>query len=441
MSKKSKRAKIIRPMKQLEQGSLASSQVQPRLIERLAYAEQQVRAGDFEGCLNTCEPLLNSLPKQSEIRLDILALMGLAHGMLKNFQESLAIFDEAISIDPTRAEFWHNRGLASYNMGRLANTVRDLERAVELSKNDNNELSRRFAEQLHESRQELQKAMSAHGPDITLEEFAAREERFAQAVLLMKQEKWREAELMFRQLTGTKARVAPYWGNLGVSLMMQHRYDEADAAFKKSLFIDPDYPFARDNLEKLPETRRSGGPAGVKTINLAKGDDVQQYLTLYDKDLEGELTSYTVVEKSGHTVTSPRKRLGKQPPQYSFFLNPYQDARFAICPQCRGKTRVRKLSFVLNVEPKCITLLDQTARYCDTCDLLIVHQEELQTQLAIHLRKGRPTLIGHPYQVVGTVDPTEWDFDPSELSSTAQLIENLHDFREIITFSRQSGGR
>jgi hypothetical protein len=35
--------------------------------------------------------------------------------------------------------------------------------------------------------------------------------------------------------------------------------------------------------------------------------------------------------------------LGKQPPRYRFFLNPYQDARFSTCPQCANKTGQRKL--------------------------------------------------------------------------------------------------
>jgi len=424
-------------MRQLQQQSSTPSQIQIRLVERLAYAEQQVRAGDFEGCINTCEPLLNSLPNHSEMRLEILSLLGMSHGMLQHFQESYDIFNEAISIDPTRAEFWHNRGLASYNMGRLSETVHDFEHAVELSKNDNNEMARKFAVQLKESRLELQEAMRAHGADITLEEFSAREQRFAEAVSLMKQQKWPEAEQMLRQLTGTKARLAPYWGNLGVALMAQHRYDEADAAFKKALFIDPDYPFARENLEKLPSIRHSGGPIEVKTVNLAKGSDVKQSLALYNKDEEGEITSYTIVEKVGRTITGSWRRPGKQPPRYDFFLNPYRDTRFTTCPQCKGKTRSHNFSLVINVDPKCITKLDQICRFCDTCDLLIAHQDQLEEHLALHLLKGNPELIGHVYHVVGTVDPAEWHQQLHELTSTAQLIEYLHDFNEVITFSRR----
>ena len=45
------------------------------------------------------------------------------------------------------------------------------------------------------------------------------------------------------------------------------------------------------------------------------------------------------------------RRLGKQPPRYRFFLNPYTDVRFTTCPQCRGKTSQRKLPLVIHIDP------------------------------------------------------------------------------------------
>src|SRR5438445_13688037 len=69
-------------------------------------------------------------------------------------------------------------------------------------------------------------------------------------------------------------------------------------------------------------------------------------------------------------------RLGKQPPRYRFFLNPYQDARFSTCPQCTNKTKQRKLPLFLHIDPKQPLLLNKTCRYCPYCDLLIAHQDE-----------------------------------------------------------------
>src|SRR6266487_1510674 len=160
--------------------------------------------GDFAGCIRTCEPLLDSLPRRSEMRLEVLSLLGLAHGMLKQYQQSYDVFSEAIVLDPTKAEFWHNHGLACYYMSCPAEALQDFERAVELTKNNTSEIARKFAAQLQEGRQELQEAMQAHGTGTTLEQYVEREECFTQAMNLVRQEQWPEAELLFRELTETE---------------------------------------------------------------------------------------------------------------------------------------------------------------------------------------------------------------------------------------------
>jgi hypothetical protein len=40
--------------------------------------------------------------------------------------------------------------------------------------------------------------------------------------------------------------------------MMQERYDEAEAALKRSLEIDPKYTLAKSNFAALPDFRRTG---------------------------------------------------------------------------------------------------------------------------------------------------------------------------------------
>src|SRR2546421_11682338 len=112
MSKKPKRAKYPRPMKQLQQSSSVSSQTNGQLVSRIEHARQQMLKSDLAGCITTCEPLLNSLPKSSERRLDVLILLGLAHGMLRHYEQSYDILTEAITIDPTMADLWYNRAMA-----------------------------------------------------------------------------------------------------------------------------------------------------------------------------------------------------------------------------------------------------------------------------------------------------------------------------------------
>ncbi len=47
-------------------------------------------------------------------------------------------------------------------------------------------------------------------------------------------------------------------GNLALALLMQKKYDEAEAAFKRALAINPDYDLAKQNLAMLPMIRRIG---------------------------------------------------------------------------------------------------------------------------------------------------------------------------------------
>jgi tetratricopeptide (TPR) repeat protein len=425
-------------MKQQQQQRAAiPSQTHELLANSTQYAQEQMRMGDFAGCIRTCKPLLDSLPRRSEMRLEALSLLGLAYGMLKQYQQSYAIFSEAIVLDPTKAEFWHNHGLACHYMSRPAEAVRDFERAVELTKNKTSAIARTFAAQLEDGRQQLQLAIQSHGMGTTLEQYVEREKRFTQAMDLVRQEKWSEAELLFRELTETQSRIPSYWGNLGICLIMQQRYDEAKEALKQALIIDPDYSIARDNLQLLPELQRSKRSIGLKLMNLAQDEDVKQSLALYERNEEGEVVASTVIEQTGHATTSTQQRqVGKQSPQYDFALNPYRDMRFTTCPRCMIKTRARKFSLVIHVQPTHVLILDKICRFCDACGLLIVHQDQLEKQLATQLTMIDPQAIGNDYEVVGTFEKAEWNQKKQGPLSYEQVIEYRHDFKVVVVFRR-----
>src|SRR5262249_26801879 len=101
-------------------------------------------------------------------------------------------------------------------------------------------------------------------------------------------------------------------------------------------------------------------------------------------------------------------RLGKQPPRYRFFLNPYTDARFMKCPQCLAKTRQRKLPLIIHIEPLQLVALNKTCRYCPQCDLLIAHQDQLEAWLAAFFTAHRPEIVGNEYLILGTQDRAHW---------------------------------
>src|SRR5438876_4290597 len=92
-------------------------------------------------------------------------------------------------------------------------------------------------------------------------------------------------------------------------------------------------------------------------------------------------------------------RIGKQPPRYRFFLNPYPDIRFTSCPQCGRKTRQRELPLVIHVDPLTPLALNKTCRYCPSCDLFISHQDELEAVLAAMFTEHKPKAVGNEYLV------------------------------------------
>ncbi len=132
-------------------------------------------------------------------------------------------------------------------------------------------------------------------------------------------------------------------------------------------------------------------------------------------------------------------RLGKQPPRYRFFLNPYQYSRFSTCPQCSNKMGQRKLPLFIHIHPNQPLVLNKTCRYCPHCDLLIAHKNDLEDLITKIFPDLDPETVSHQYLVVGTVDRADWKrIDQNQLPVQA-TIEALHDFREVVTFTPVGG--
>lgn len=120
-------------------------------------------------------------------------------------------------------------------------------------------------------------------------------------------------------------------------------------------------------------------------------------------------------------------------------MNPYSDVRFTTCPRCAGKTRQLKLPLVIYIDPIQLVALNKTCRYCPYCDLLIAHQDELEAWLAAFFTEQRPEIVGNDYLVVGTEDRAAWARGVRTPLLIAELLECLHDFREVVRFTPPPG--
>src|SRR5579863_363777 len=122
--------------------------------------------------------------------------------------------------------------------------------------------------------------------------------------------------------------------------------------------------------------------------------------------------------------------LGNLPKRYTFFLNPYTDQRFNSCPQCGGKTKIRKKPFVVHVDPLQLLILNMSGPYCPSCDLMILHKDKLENLLVIAFEQHRPDMIGNEYLVMGTVERTFWLRTLKEPVEPKTTLANLHVFKK-----------
>jgi ABC-type tungstate transport system permease subunit len=87
-------------------------------------------------------------------------------------------------------------------------------------------------------------------------------------------------------------------------------------------------------------------------------------------------------------------------------------------------------------------VLNKTCRYCPSCDLIILHQDELEELLAamcMQLRK--PDLIGNDYLVIGTVDRAAWKKgQQSPGTSIEAMRSSIYDFKKVLEFEVQPYG-
>jgi hypothetical protein len=129
------------------------------------------------------------------------------------------------------------------------------------------------------------------------------------------------------------------------------------------------------------------------------------------------------------------KQLGKLQPLYRFVLNPLEEVRFSTCPECRLRTLLRKVPLLVHVDPIHPVLLNKRCRYCSDCDLLIVHQDELEPLLVMSFEEQQPEIIGNDYLVLGTVDKSIWRRRDKEPLTMENIPARLHDFKEYLSLS------
>ena len=136
-----------------------------------------------------------------------------------------------------------------------------------------------------------------------------------------------------------------------------------------------------------------------------------------------------------------QKRLGKLPPRYCFLLNPHSDVRLSKCPQCKTLTRQKKFALLIHIDGWGLLPFGKTCRWCPHCELIMVHQDELENLLTQCFSSRKPEVIGNAYLVMGTVDMQVWRKGLKAAGSTLQdLLDNASDFKKHYDLKVDHGG-
>ena len=133
-------------------------------------------------------------------------------------------------------------------------------------------------------------------------------------------------------------------------------------------------------------------------------------------------------------------RVGKLAARYSFLLNPYSNERLSKCPECKRLTHARKFPLLIHVDGYGPFVLGKTCRYCTPCEIIIVHQDELEAELVICFERLAPNAIGNDYLVLGTVDKKYWrqGLNGRE-QSLDDMLEHMADFKKWLDLKIEGG--
>jgi hypothetical protein len=136
-----------------------------------------------------------------------------------------------------------------------------------------------------------------------------------------------------------------------------------------------------------------------------------------------------------------RTRIGKLPPRYSLLMNAYPEERLSKCPKCRKLTHPRKFALFIHIDDWGPMVLGLTCKYCSRCETIMVHQHELEAQLAYRFSRHAPDVIGKDYMVLGTVDKKVWQSSlQGKSQELGEILKHVADFKKYYDLKVDPGG-
>lgn len=257
--------------------SKSQTSTAPEIALWLDQAATQLAQTNYAGTLATTQRILSRATPTRAQRVEALSYAGIAYSMLQEYDAAFTALSQALALDPNDAHLWYNRAMACRFTMRTGQSLRDFERAMHLEQDP--ALLEKMTDELAFSRKMAEASRALRGLDFTLEQLIEQEELFQTGVRLMAAEQWEPTEQTFRRVIAMGDCLPQPWGNLGVCLIMQQRYDEAEIALRRALEVDPKYALARQNLAALPRMRLSGESPEFRITGPLDGKKIKQSIT------------------------------------------------------------------------------------------------------------------------------------------------------------------
>lgn len=115
-----------------------------------------------------------------------------------------------------------------------------------------------YEQELDKAQRIVQRDLKLRGVAFTLEQLIEQQEIFQQGVAFMEGREYAQAVDCFRRTIAMGDCLPEAQGNLGACLLMQGELDQAEAALKQALAINPQYDLALRNLVLLENVWREG---------------------------------------------------------------------------------------------------------------------------------------------------------------------------------------
>ncbi len=198
----------------------ARLQQDPQLASQLSQ-QLGVDSTDAETLINTLisqfeEQDTSSQPQPSPETVETYFNQGIEQANLGDLEAAIALWDQALAVDPNFAPAWYNRGSALGTLGQLEAAIASFDRALALNSQDI-------------------EALNAKGQ------------------VLYSLQQWPEAIACWDQVLSLQPNYYQAWYNRGSALELMEEKSEAIASYQKALDIEPNFELAQNRLQALSQ--------------------------------------------------------------------------------------------------------------------------------------------------------------------------------------------